>query len=275
MMSMKGDGKPISFIEDCAVSLDDLADYTARLTAVFEKHGTYGTWYAHASVGCLHVRPVLNLKQEIDVKKMRAIAEEAFAIVREYKGSHSGGHGDGLVRSEFHEPMFGARHARDDGAVHRLQGLQARMPDRRRHGAHEDRVPASAPQAARPLPAGAPRRLPAALRPGGVAPGAAAQSARPRAGAGLAQRDADGVERAARAAALARRALPRSAARGAGGGRARGRAAGRHLQSLVRARECARRRARAAPRRLCRARGDALGRAALMLRPHLPARRPL
>src|SRR5690242_755426 len=109
MMSMKGEGKPISFIEDCAVSLENLADYTARLTAVFEKHGTYGTWYAHASVGCLHVRPVLNLKQEIDVKKMRAIAEEAFALVREYKGSHSGEHGDGLVRSEFHAPMFGDR----------------------------------------------------------------------------------------------------------------------------------------------------------------------
>jgi FAD/FMN-containing dehydrogenase/Fe-S oxidoreductase len=109
MMSMKGDGKPISFIEDCAVALDDLADYTARLTAVFEKHGTYGTWYAHASVGTLHVRPVINLKQELEVEKMRAIAEEAFAMVREYKGSHSGEHGDGLVRSEFHEPMFGSR----------------------------------------------------------------------------------------------------------------------------------------------------------------------
>jgi FAD/FMN-containing dehydrogenase/Fe-S oxidoreductase len=109
MMSMKGEGKPISFIEDCAVSLDDLAEYTDRLTKVFQKHGTYGTWYAHASVGCLHVRPVLNMKQELDVKKMRAIAEEAFAMVREYKGSHSGEHGDGLVRSEFHEPMFGSR----------------------------------------------------------------------------------------------------------------------------------------------------------------------
>jgi FAD/FMN-containing dehydrogenase/Fe-S oxidoreductase len=109
MMSMKGEGKPISFIEDCAVALEDLAEYTARLTAVFEKHGTYGTWYAHASVGCLHVRPVLNLKQELDVRKMRAIAEEAFAMVREYKGSHSGEHGDGLVRSEFHEAMFGPR----------------------------------------------------------------------------------------------------------------------------------------------------------------------
>src|ERR1700680_1109669 len=71
MMSMKGDGKPISFIEDCAVRLEDLAEYTDRLTRVFEKHGTYGTWYAHASVGCLHVRPVLNLKQELDAKKMR------------------------------------------------------------------------------------------------------------------------------------------------------------------------------------------------------------
>src|SRR6516162_4939461 len=107
MMSMKGDGKPISFLEDCAVRLEDLADYTDRLTRIFEKHGTYGTWYAHASVGCLHVRPVLNLKQELEVRKMRAIAEEAFAMVREYKGSHSGEHGDGLVRSEFHEVMFG------------------------------------------------------------------------------------------------------------------------------------------------------------------------
>ncbi len=109
MMSMKGDGKPISFIEDCAVRLEDLADYTDRLTQVFHQHGTYGTWYAHASVGCLHVRPVLNLKQELDVKKMRAIAEAAFAMVREYKGSHSGEHGDGLVRSEHHEAMFGPR----------------------------------------------------------------------------------------------------------------------------------------------------------------------
>src|SRR6202030_2831017 len=109
MMSMKEAGKPISFVEDCAVPLEHLADYTDRLTAVFEKHGTRGTWYAHASVGCLHVRPVLNLRLDKDKQAMRAIAEEAFAFVREYKGSHSGEHGDGIVRSEFHEPMFGAR----------------------------------------------------------------------------------------------------------------------------------------------------------------------
>ena len=112
MMSMKGDGKPVSFIEDCAVALPDLADYTERLNDVFAKHGTKGTWYAHASVGCLHVRPVLNMKDEGDVRKMRVIAEECFALVREYKGSHSGEHGDGIVRSEFNEPMFGSRIAR-------------------------------------------------------------------------------------------------------------------------------------------------------------------
>ena len=112
MMSMKEEGKPVSFVEDCAVPLEHLADYTSRLTQIFEKHGTRGTWYAHAGSGCLHVRPILNLRQDKDVAAMRAIAEEAFAMVREYKGSHSGEHGDGLVRSEFNEPMFGQRLAR-------------------------------------------------------------------------------------------------------------------------------------------------------------------
>ncbi len=109
MMSMKADGKPVSFVEDCAVELTDLAEYTAGLTEIFERHGTRGTWYAHASVGCLHVRPVLNLKLDQDVSTMRSIAEQCFDLVAKYKGSHSGEHGDGIVRSEFHEKMFGAR----------------------------------------------------------------------------------------------------------------------------------------------------------------------
>ena len=117
MMSMKGDGKPISFIEDCAVPLPDLAEFTSRLTSLFERHGTEGTWYAHASVGCLHVRPILNMKDESGARKMRAIAEEAFAIVKEYGGSHSGEHGDGLSRSEFHTMMFGDRMVRAFEAV--------------------------------------------------------------------------------------------------------------------------------------------------------------
>ncbi len=109
MMSMKAEGKPVSFVEDCAVELPDLAEYTAGLTEIFEKHGTRGTWYAHASVGCLHVRPVLNLKLDQDVATMRSVAEECFDLVARYKGSHSGEHGDGIVRSEFHEKMFGPR----------------------------------------------------------------------------------------------------------------------------------------------------------------------
>ena len=109
MTSMRGDSKPVSIIEDCAVPLQHLADYTERLNRIFAKYGTTGTFYAHASVGCLHVRPVLNVKHDEDVGKLRAIAEEAFAIVREYGGAHSGEHGDGIVRSEFHEEMFGPR----------------------------------------------------------------------------------------------------------------------------------------------------------------------
>lgn len=108
MMSMKSEGKPVSFVEDCAVELKDLAEFTSGLTDVFNKHGTPGTWYAHASVGCLHVRPVLNMKLEKDANKMREIAEEAFDLVLKYKGSHSGEHGDGISRSEFHNKMFGA-----------------------------------------------------------------------------------------------------------------------------------------------------------------------
>ena len=108
MMSMRGDGKPVSFIEDCAVPLAHLADYVDRLTEVFRRHGTRGTWYAHASVGTLHVRPILDMRRD-GAQKMRAIAEEAATIVREYKGAFSGEHGDGLVRSEWVSWQFGPR----------------------------------------------------------------------------------------------------------------------------------------------------------------------
>lgn len=109
MMSMKGDGKPVSFIEDCAVPLEHLADYTAAINDLFARHGTRGTWYAHASVGCLHVRPILNMKSADDIKSMRAIAEGAVELVRKFKGSYSGEHGDGISRSEFIAPMFGEK----------------------------------------------------------------------------------------------------------------------------------------------------------------------
>ncbi|HET7729315.1 MAG TPA: FAD-linked oxidase C-terminal domain-containing protein [Usitatibacter sp.] len=106
MMSLKGDGKPVSFIEDCAVPLEHLAEYTDRLTEVFARHGTRGTWYAHASVGTLHVRPILDMRRG-GAAKMRAIAEEAAELVRRYKGAYSGEHGDGLCRGEWIRWQFG------------------------------------------------------------------------------------------------------------------------------------------------------------------------
>jgi NAD-dependent dihydropyrimidine dehydrogenase PreA subunit len=108
MMSLKGDGKPVSFIEDCAVPLVHLAEYTAALTDVFARHGTHGTWYAHASVGTLHVRPILDMRRD-GAAKMRSIAEEASELVRKYKGAFSGEHGDGLCRGEWVAWQFGPK----------------------------------------------------------------------------------------------------------------------------------------------------------------------
>ena len=110
MMSLKGDGKPVSFIEDCAVPLEHLAAYTDALTEVFARHGTHGTWYAHASVGTLHVRPILDMRRDGPAggaARMRAIAEEASELVRRYKGAFSGEHGDGLCRGEWIAWQFG------------------------------------------------------------------------------------------------------------------------------------------------------------------------
>ncbi|MDZ4400495.1 FAD-binding and (Fe-S)-binding domain-containing protein, partial [Hydrogenophaga sp.] len=86
--------------------LEHLAEYTDALTEVFAKYGSRGTWYAHASVGTLHVRPILDMRAD-GAAKMRAIAEEASALVRKYKGAFSGEHGDGLCRGEWIEWQFG------------------------------------------------------------------------------------------------------------------------------------------------------------------------
>lgn len=108
MMSMKGDGKPVSFVEDCAVPLEHLAEYTSRLTEIFHAYGTEGTWYAHASVGTLHVRPILDMRRD-GAAKMREIAEKTSELVREYKGAFSGEHGDGLCRGEWVQWQYGPR----------------------------------------------------------------------------------------------------------------------------------------------------------------------
>jgi FAD/FMN-containing dehydrogenase/Fe-S oxidoreductase len=109
VMTMAGPRRPVSFIEDCAVPLEHLADYARRVDEIFARHEVEGTWYAHASVGCLHVRPALNLKDPDDVALLRTIADAVHAVVRELGGTHSGEHGDGIVRSEFLRTMLGDR----------------------------------------------------------------------------------------------------------------------------------------------------------------------
>jgi FAD/FMN-containing dehydrogenase/Fe-S oxidoreductase len=107
-MAEKGDAKAISFVEDTAVAPENLREYIAELLAIIARHGTTAGVYAHASVGCLHVRPVINLKTEDGVRKFKAIAEEVCDLVLKFGGALSGEHGDGLVRSPFQEKMYGS-----------------------------------------------------------------------------------------------------------------------------------------------------------------------
>ena len=106
-MAMKGDGKAVSFVEDTAVAPEHLRAYIARFLRVLERHQTAAGIYAHASVGCLHVRPVIDLKTADGVARFESIAREVAELVLEYGGSLSGEHGDGLVRGAFNEQMFG------------------------------------------------------------------------------------------------------------------------------------------------------------------------
>ena len=107
LYGMPGDRKPVTFVEDCAVAPERLPEFAARFREIFHRHGTDGAFYGHASVGCLHIRPVLNLNDPTDVVTMRRIMEEVTDLVLAFNGSLSGEHGDGLVRSEWNRKMFG------------------------------------------------------------------------------------------------------------------------------------------------------------------------
>jgi FAD/FMN-containing dehydrogenase/Fe-S oxidoreductase len=104
---MPGDRKPVTFVEDCAVAPERLPEFAMRFREIFLRHGTDGAFYGHASVGCLHIRPVLNFHDRSDVVTMRRIMEEVTDLVLRFNGSLSGEHGDGLVRSEWNRKMFG------------------------------------------------------------------------------------------------------------------------------------------------------------------------
>lgn len=109
MMGMTGGPKPLAFIEDAAVPLEHLPKYIDQVVKICEKYGTHPAMYAHASVGLIHVRPILDLRRPEDIEKMKSIANEAFELVVKYGGSWSGEHGDGMVRSPFNERFFGTQ----------------------------------------------------------------------------------------------------------------------------------------------------------------------
>ncbi|WP_254524105.1 FAD-binding and (Fe-S)-binding domain-containing protein [Natrinema caseinilyticum] len=107
LMSMKGDPKPYPFVEDASVPPAELAEYVAGFQDILDEHDTTAAYFAHAGVGTLHIRPVLNLKDGDDVEKMRAIADDVTSLVVEHNGSFSGEHGDGLARTEFNPKLYG------------------------------------------------------------------------------------------------------------------------------------------------------------------------
>ena len=106
-MAVKDDAKSISFVEDTAVMPEKLSEFIGKFLKILERHGTTAGVYAHASVGCLHVRPVVNMKTEAGVKMFEAVANDVADLVLEYGGALSGEHGDGLVRGPFMRKMFG------------------------------------------------------------------------------------------------------------------------------------------------------------------------
>ena len=109
LMGMKGDTKPATFVEDTAVAPEKLPEYIRKFREIVHKHGTVASYYAHASVGTIHIRPLINLKQASEIARMRAIAEDIRDLVLEFGGAISSEHGDGLVRSEWNEKMFGPK----------------------------------------------------------------------------------------------------------------------------------------------------------------------
>ncbi|MCZ6632202.1 MAG: FAD-binding protein [bacterium] len=109
LMGIKGDTKPVAFVEDAAVSPEKLPDYIREFEDIVRAHNTTAGYYAHASVGLLHIRPLINLKQGDEIEKMRSISEQVRDLVIRYGGAMSGEHGDGLVRSCWNEKIFGTR----------------------------------------------------------------------------------------------------------------------------------------------------------------------
>ena len=109
LMGVRGDAKPLAFVEDTAVDPDRLPQFVARFDALIRDHGFTAAYYGHASVGCLHIRPHANIKDASELVSMQRLAERIADLVVEFQGSLSGEHGDGILRGAFMERMFGPR----------------------------------------------------------------------------------------------------------------------------------------------------------------------
>lgn len=107
LMSLEGDAKPYPFIEDATVPPEELAEYVVEFEKILQAHDTSAAFFAHAGSGTLHIRPVLNLKTENDIEKMRAITDDVTDLVLKHQGAFSGEHGDGMARTEFNPKMYG------------------------------------------------------------------------------------------------------------------------------------------------------------------------
>ena len=121
LLGTRGESKPIAFIEDTAVDPKHLPEFVPRFTEIMAKHGADAAYYGHCSVGCLHIRPLINLKTERGLEQVRVMAEEIFDLVLSFGGAISSEHGDGRARSPFFERVFGPSH------VPGLQGDQGRL----------------------------------------------------------------------------------------------------------------------------------------------------
>ncbi len=120
IMSRRGDAKPVAYVEDTAVAPEKLPAFVRRFQEIVGRHGTEAAYYGHASVGCLHIRPTVNIKTAEGIRTMEAIADEVAGLVLEFGGSLSGEHGDGILRGGFTERMFGPRLTDAFRAVKRL-----------------------------------------------------------------------------------------------------------------------------------------------------------
>jgi FAD/FMN-containing dehydrogenase/Fe-S oxidoreductase len=107
LLGIKGDKKPIAFVEDTAVAPEKLPEFIRRFREVVAHHDTIAGYYGHCSVGCMHIRPLINLKERSEMHKMVSIANAISDLVLEFNGAMSGEHGDGLARSHFNAKLFG------------------------------------------------------------------------------------------------------------------------------------------------------------------------